>query len=29
MVTHRLRVTDPAQIDDETLDWLKRAYDAA
>jgi Domain of unknown function (DUF5655) len=29
MVTHRLRVTDPAQIDDEALDWLKRAYDAA
>jgi hypothetical protein len=29
MVTHRLRVTDPAQIDDEALDWLKRAYDEA
>jgi hypothetical protein len=29
MVTHRLRVNDPAQIDDEALDWLKRAYDAA
>jgi hypothetical protein len=27
MVTHRLRVTDPAQIDDEALDWLRRAYD--
>lgn len=29
MVTHRLRVIDPVQIDDEALDWLKRAYDAA
>src|SRR5579883_380256 len=29
MVTHRLRVTDPAQIDDEALAWLRRAYDAA
>jgi hypothetical protein len=29
MVTHRLRVNDPAQIDDEALDWLKRAYDEA
>jgi hypothetical protein len=29
MVTHRLRVTDPAQIDDEALEWLKRAYDVA
>jgi hypothetical protein len=29
MVTHRLRVNDPAQIDDEALEWLKRAYDVA
>ena len=29
MVTHRLRVTDPAQLDDEALAWLRQAYDAA
>jgi hypothetical protein len=29
MVTHRVRITDPAQIDAEVLDWLRRAYDAA
>lgn len=29
MVTHRVRVTDPAQIDAELLGWLHRAYDAA
>lgn len=29
MVTHRVRVTDAAQIDAELLDWLKRAYEAA
>ena len=29
MVTHRLRVTDPAQIDAEALAWLKRAYENA
>jgi len=29
MVTHRVRITDPAQIDDDVLDWLRRAYDAA
>jgi hypothetical protein len=29
MVTHRVRVTDPAQIDAELLGWLGRAYDAA
>lgn len=29
MVTHRVRITDPAQIDDEALAWLRRAYDAA
>lgn len=29
MVTHRVRITDPAQIDAEVLDWLRRAYNAA
>ena len=29
MVTHRVRITDPKQIDKEMLAWLKRAYDAA
>ncbi len=29
MVTHRLRVRDPKQIDAEALEWLKRAYDNA
>lgn len=29
MVTHRVRVTDPAQLDAELLDWLRRAYEAA
>ena len=29
MVTHRVRITDPAQIDAEVLAWLKQAYDAA
>lgn len=29
MVTHRLRIDDPSQIDDEVFAWLKRAYDAA
>ena len=29
MVTHRVRITDPAQIDAEVLAWLKLAYDAA
>lgn len=29
MVTHRLRVTDPSQIDAEALAWLKRAYESA
>ena len=28
MVTHRVRVTDPKQIDKEVLAWLKQAYDA-
>ncbi len=29
MVTHRIRITDPSQIDDELLGWLRAAYDAA
>ena len=29
MVTHRVRISDPAQIDDDVLAWLKQAYDAA
>jgi len=29
MVTHRVRITDAAQLDDELFDWLRRAYDAA
>ena len=29
MVTHRVRITDPKQIDKEVLTWLKQAYDAA
>jgi hypothetical protein len=29
MVTHRVRITDPKQIDKELLAWLKQAYDAA
>jgi hypothetical protein len=29
MVTHRLRINDPAAIDAEALDWLKRAYENA
>jgi hypothetical protein len=29
MVTHRVRITDPKQIDKEVLAWLKQAYDAA
>ena len=28
MVTHRVRITDPKQIDKELLAWLKQAYDA-
>ncbi len=27
MVTHRVRITGPVQIDGEVLDWLKRAYE--
>ncbi len=29
MVTHRVRITDPKQIDKEVLVWLKQAYDIA
>ncbi len=29
MVTHRVRVTDPQQLDAELLAWLKQAYQAA
>jgi hypothetical protein len=29
MVTHRVRITDAAQLDSEVIDWLRRAYEAA
>ncbi|MEP7358894.1 MAG: DUF5655 domain-containing protein, partial [Anaerolineales bacterium] len=29
MVTHRVRLTDPKQVDNELLGWLKQAYLAA
>lgn len=29
MVTHRVRITEPKQIDKEMVAWLKQAYDAA
>jgi hypothetical protein len=29
MVTHRVRVSDPKEIDAQVLRWLKQAYDAA
>lgn len=29
MVTHRVKVTDPKQLDAELVDWLKQAYEAA
>jgi len=29
MVTYRVRISEPKQIDAEVLKWLKRAYDAA
>ena len=29
MVTHRIRVADPKEIDTEVLSWLKSAYEAA
>ena len=28
MVTHRVRISDPEQIDAEVYEWLKQAYDA-
>jgi putative aminopeptidase FrvX len=29
MVTHRVRISDPKQVDKEVLAWLKKAHDAA
>jgi hypothetical protein len=29
MVTHRVHITDPKQIDAELVKWLKQAYEAA
>jgi predicted transport protein len=29
MVSHRVRITDPAQVDAELAGWLRQAYDAA
>jgi hypothetical protein len=29
MVTHRVRISDPKQVDTEVLAWLKKAHDAA
>lgn len=29
MVTHRVRITDPSQIDAEVMDWLRAAYEGA
>jgi hypothetical protein len=29
MVTHRVRISDPKQIDKDVLAWLKQAYDSA
>ena len=29
MVTHRVHITDPRQIDSEVLGWLRQAFDAA
>jgi len=29
MVTHRVRVHNPGEIDTEVLSWLKNAYEAA
>src|SRR5262249_55178968 len=29
MVTHRVRITDPKQIDAELVTWLRQAYDKA
>ena len=29
MVTHRVRVTDPSEVDKELIGWLRQAYEAA
>ncbi len=29
MVTHRVQISDPAQVDSEVIAWLKQAYEAA
>lgn len=29
MVTHRVQITDPKQLDDELYEWLRQAYDKA
>ncbi|MBY0456166.1 MAG: hypothetical protein K2V38_02390, partial [Gemmataceae bacterium] len=29
MMTHRVRVGSPAEVDKELVGWLRRAYDAA
>jgi hypothetical protein len=29
MVTHRVRITEPVQVDAELLGWLRAAYDRA
>jgi hypothetical protein len=29
MVTHRVRISDPDQIDQEVMTWLQQAYEAA
>jgi predicted transport protein len=29
MVTHRVRVTDPAEVDADLIGWLRKAYEAA
>jgi len=29
MVSHRVSINDPQQIDDEVLEWIRQAYDAA
>jgi hypothetical protein len=28
MVTHRVQITEPTQIDDELVTWLQQAYEA-
>jgi len=29
MVTHRMRLAEPAELTDDVFGWLRRAYDAA